>query len=183
MGMLTGLMRTSPRPEDEFRALIARRGARLQAACTRITRDPALAEDAVQEALLRAWRAREQFRGDAERDTWVHRIAINAALELVRRRGAMADHVDEPDASIGMIDDDDPARAHLRSAFGAETGAAMARLSEFERVCFVLKHLEQWKLEEIATHFDRSVNSIKQALFRAVGKLRGELAHWQEEPR
>ena len=98
MRMLTGLMRTSPRPEDEFRDLIARRGARMQAACLRITRDPALAEDAVQDALLKAWRARDQFRGEAERDTWLHRIAINAALELVRRRGPMADvDVDAPE--------------------------------------------------------------------------------------
>ena len=52
-----------------------------------------------------------------------------------------------------------------------------------ERVCFVLKHIEQWKLDEIATHLDRSINSIKQALFRGVGKLRGELAHWQEDSR
>lgn len=56
MRMLTGFMRTSPRPEDEFRDLIARRGARMQAACLRITRDPALAEDAVQDALLKARR-------------------------------------------------------------------------------------------------------------------------------
>jgi RNA polymerase sigma-70 factor (ECF subfamily) len=182
MGMLTGLMRASPRPEDEFRDLIARRGPRWQAACLRITRDPALAEDAVQEALLKAWRARDQFRGEAERDTWVHRIAVNAALELLRRRGPLAE---DPGPADGpeVADIDDPARAHLRGAFGSETGAAMARLSEFERVCFVLKHLEQWKLEEIATHFDRSVNSIKQALFRAVGKLREDLAHWQEDPR
>lgn len=183
MGMLTGFMRASPRPEDEFRALIARRGARLQAACLRITRDPALAEDAVQEALLKAWRAREQFRGEAERDTWVHRIAINAALELVRRRGPFGEAVADDGSAHEPVADDDPARVHLRAAFGTDTGAAMARLTEMERVCFVLKHIEQWKLDEIATHLDRSINSIKQALFRAVGKLRGELAHWQEEAR
>ena len=182
MRMLTGFMRASPRPEDEFRDLIARRGARLQAACLRITRDPALAEDAVQEAQLRAWRARDQFRAEAERDTWLHRNAINAALELVRRRGPMAEidaDTPEPDLPGG----DDPARAHLRAAFGADTGAAMAKLTEMERVCFVLKHIEQWTLDEIAAHLGRSINSIKQALFRGVGKLRGELAHWQEDSR
>jgi RNA polymerase sigma-70 factor (ECF subfamily) len=182
MRMLTGFMRASPRPEDEFRDLIARRGARLQAACLRITRDPALAEDAVQEALLRAWRARDQFRAEAERDTWLHRIAINAALELVRRRGPMAGV--EADASEhDRPGGDDPAQTHLRAAFGADTGAAMAKLTEMERVCFVLKHIEQWTLEEIAAHLGRSINSIKQALFRGVGKLRGELAHWQEDSR
>jgi RNA polymerase sigma factor (sigma-70 family) len=125
MRMLTGFMRTSPRPEDEFRDLIDRRGARMQAACLRITRDPALAEDAVQEALLKAWRARDQFRGEAERDTWLHRIAINAALELVRRRGPMADlDVDAPE--YDTPGSDDPAQMHLRTAFGVDTGAAKA---------------------------------------------------------
>ncbi|RDJ93630.1 sigma-70 family RNA polymerase sigma factor [Lacticaseibacillus rhamnosus] len=47
----------------------------------------------------------------------------------------------------------------------------------------MLKHIEQGTLDEIAAHLGRSINSIKQALFRGVGKLRGELAHWQEDSR
>ena len=48
-------------------------------------------------------------------------------------------------------------------------------LSEVERVCFVLKHLEQWRLKEIADELGSNVGNVKQAVFRAVHKLRGAL--------
>ncbi|MCB1588940.1 MAG: sigma-70 region 4 domain-containing protein, partial [Xanthomonadales bacterium] len=45
--------------------------------------------------------------------------------------------------------------------------------------CFVLKHLEQWRLEEIAEQLDSSLGSVKQALFRALRKLRDALQAWR----
>ena len=59
---------------------------------------------------------------------------------------------------------------------GANLTAALQRLSEIERVCFVLKHLEQWRLKEISQELDASIGTIKQALFRAVKKLRLSMA-------
>ena len=50
--------------------------------------------------------------------------------------------------------------------------AAARGLSEIERVCFVLKHLEQWRLQEIADELNVKVDAVKQALFRACRKLR-----------
>ena len=47
-----------------------------------------------------------------------------------------------------------------------------AHLSEIERVCFVLKHLEQWRLKEIADELNTNTGAVKQAIFRAVRKLR-----------
>ena len=49
---------------------------------------------------------------------------------------------------------------------------ALKELTEKERVCFVLKHLEQWRLKEIAEELDTNISSTKQALFRAIKKLR-----------
>lgn len=174
--MLSFLQRPRPRNIDEFDAVVRRASARWYSACLRITQDAALAEDAVQEALLSAWRGRDRFRGDAGFDTWVHRIAINAALELVRKRGPQAEFAQDEDAPST---DAGPADAQLCSAFGAALAAAMARLSERERLCFVLKHLEQWRLEEIAAATAVSVDSVKQSLFRALGKLRLELHDWR----
>ncbi|MEJ2258254.1 MAG: sigma-70 family RNA polymerase sigma factor [Woeseiaceae bacterium] len=59
--------------------------------------------------------------------------------------------------------------------------AALAELSELERVCFVLKHLEQWRLKEIAEHLGTSDGTVKQAVFRAVRKLRPRMAVLQGE--
>src|ERR1044072_9867221 len=71
---------------DTFHTVLSERSVRWYNACLRITRDADLAADAVQEALLKAWDRRDEFRGEAELDTWIHRIALNAAIDLMRRR-------------------------------------------------------------------------------------------------
>ena len=57
----------------------------------------------------------------------------------------------------------------------------MQALSELERCCFVLKHVEQWKLVEIADEMKISPDSVKQALFRALRKLRVVMDPWRSE--
>lgn len=64
--------------QAEFHEAITNRADRWFAACLKITRNRAMAEDAVQEALLSAWAKRSQFQHDARLDTWIHRIAVNA---------------------------------------------------------------------------------------------------------
>ena len=69
--------------QAEFHRAIANRGDHWFAACLRITRNEDLAADAVQDALLSAWNKRHQFERSAQLETWIHRIAINAALQLL----------------------------------------------------------------------------------------------------
>ncbi|MCU0756890.1 MAG: RNA polymerase sigma factor [Xanthomonadales bacterium] len=162
------------RPFDVERlaALITARSARWYRACLRITARPALAEEAVQEALLKAWRHRESFRGEAEVDTWVHRIAVHAAIDLMRREPAIVP-VELPETGTRRDE-----RAH---ELGRDLNLAMQALSPLERTVFVLKHHEQWSLAEIAEQLGCSVDSVKQGLFRGVRKLRSALADWRGE--
>ena len=69
--------------QAEFHEAISNRSDRWFSACLRITRNHELAEDAVQEALLSAWNKRDQFQHSARLETWIHRIAVNAALQLL----------------------------------------------------------------------------------------------------
>ena len=69
----------------DFHEAISNRSDRWYAACLKITRNPDLAEDAVQEALLSAWKKRHQFQHTSRLETWIHRIAVNAALQLLRK--------------------------------------------------------------------------------------------------
>jgi RNA polymerase sigma-70 factor (ECF subfamily) len=190
MGMFEFLR---PQPgRDHFHAALERAGSRWYAACLRITCDARLAEDAVQDALLRAWDKRGTFRGDASLDTWIHRIALNCALELVRRRGSM-DTLITPDVVEAAFDDsaDFVDRAAARSetpdarltahAIGEDVERALSRLSGLEREAFCLKHIEGWSLAQIASQQGSNVNNTKQALFRAVRKLRVALSHWKED--
>ena len=153
----------------DFHEAISTRSDRWYAACLKITRNRDLAEDAVQEALLSAWNKRAQFHGDARLDTWIHRIAVNAALQLLRKnRPGVFEPLEEEPADVTSS----PESAAQDRDLDRELSSALTLLSEIERVCFVLKHLEQWRLREIAEELDVGINTVKQALFRAVRKLR-----------
>ena len=160
--------------QAEFHEAIARRGDRWYSACLRITRDPDLAADAVQDALLSAWNKRAQFDREARLDTWIHRIAINAALQLVRKQKPerWEPLEQEPADETTHAPHDVLANREL----GRDLEKALGKLSEIERVCFVLKHLEQWRLREIADEIDANIGTVKQALFRGVKKLRSGMA-------
>jgi RNA polymerase sigma-70 factor (ECF subfamily) len=164
--------RNSVPTQAEFHAAIANRSHCWYAACLRITRSQELAEDAVQDALLNAWHQRRQFKHDAQLETWIHRIAVNSALQLMRRQkpGLLtlleSDHVDGAATAESL---------HINTELAKNFNAACAELSEIERICFTLKHLEEWRLKEIAAELDTSVGNVKQAVFRAVKKLRARM--------
>ena len=164
---------------DSFDTVLSERSGRWYNACLRITQDPELAADAVQEALLRAWHRRAEFRGEADLDTWIHRIALNAAIDLMRRRKSHPG--DELDADSLIAPAASPESEYAQEAMGKDLVSAMQRLTAMERQSFVLKHLEGWRLEEIAESLQTNVNNTKQALFRAVRKLRVDLHVWRGE--
>ncbi len=176
--MLT-LLKSWVRP-DAFQTVLQERSVRWYNACLRITRDADLAADAVQEALLKAWHRRDDFRGEAALDSWIHRIAINAAIDITRRRKTRAEDdvdvesfVDTPSAS--------PDSEYSQQALTKDLAVAMQRLTAMERQAFVLKHIEGWRLDEIAESLQINVNNVKHALFRAIRKLRVDLHVWRGE--
>ena len=174
--MLT-LLKSWVRP-DRFHAVLSERSVRWYNACLRITRDADLAADAVQEALLKAWDRREEFRGDSDLDTWIHRIALNAAIDLMRRRRPQAADDLDPDRLMAASSAS-PDSEYTQEALGRDLATAMQRLTTMERQTFLLKHIEGWRLEEIAESLQTNVNNTKQALFRAVRKLRVDLHVWR----
>ena len=173
--MLT-LLKSWVRP-DAFHSVLEQRSGRWYNACLRITRDAELAADAVQEALLKAWDHRDDFRGEAALDSWIHRIALNAAIDMTRRRKTRAeDELDEdgyeaPPAS-------GPEGDYSLEALGEDLSTALRRLSAMERQAFLLKHIEGWRLDEIAESLQINIPAVKHALFRAVKKLRVDLHVW-----
>jgi RNA polymerase sigma-70 factor, ECF subfamily len=174
------LLKSWVRP-DAFHAVLSERSGRWYNACLRITRDADLAADAVQEALLKAWKHRDEFRGEAALDSWIHRIALNAAIDLIRRRKTRAeDELD--DDSFEAAPTASPESDYVQEALGKDLAVAMQRLSTMERQVFLLKHIEGWRLDEIAESLQTTINGVKHSLFRAVRKLRVELHVWRSEP-
>ena len=164
--------------QAEFHEVISNRSDRWYSACLKITRNRDLAEDAVQDALLNAWNKRHQFDRSARLDTWIHRIAINAALQLLRRSRP---GVFEPLETEVEGPAPTPETVRADEELGESLAAALAHLSEIERVCFILKHLEQWRLKEIADEIGSNIGTVKQAIFRAVRKLRVHMARLKGE--
>jgi RNA polymerase sigma-70 factor (ECF subfamily) len=163
---------------DAFHQVLSEKGGRWYRACLRITGDAGLAEDAVQDALVKAWHRRSEFRGDSELDTWIHRIALNAAIDLVRRRKGPVEEDENPDrhAAPGHAA---PDRQYESRALMGDISVSLERLTQREREAFLLKHLEGWSLEDIAAKQGGNVNNTKQALFRATRKLRADLEGWR----
>ena len=164
-----------------FRRLVDAHAATLFRVCMRITRDRAVAEDAVQEAFLSAFRHLADFDGRAAFSTWLYRIAVNAALAQVRKRRrvevAWSERDDDVEAS--MLDAIDASPTPDRHAMSADirrdVEAELARMTPIERTAFVLRHQEGRSLEEISAALSLNVSAAKQAIFRAVRKLRSAL--------
>jgi RNA polymerase sigma-70 factor (ECF subfamily) len=172
--MVANLQRRSGTDTADFHAAITTGADRWYSVCLRITRDPQLAEDALQDALLSAWNNRHQFDGSARLGTWIHRIAVNAALQVLRRR--------RPGAFVALEDDladrgPSPVALTEGTEIGERLSQALGGLSDLERVCFVLRHLEEWRLAEIADETGVTTGAVKQAVFRAVRKLRTTMAN------
>jgi RNA polymerase sigma-70 factor (ECF subfamily) len=148
----------------------------------RITGNEADAEDAVQETFLRAYRKLDGFESRANFGTWLYRVTANAAIDVLRRTKRSDDRRAplEDEGRFGV----EPAQE--RSIYGRQVKekveAALAGLSELERTAFVLRHFEDRTLAEVSDCLDTTVSATKQALFRAVRKLRKSLAPLQGIP-
>ena len=156
----------------DFHAAIASSSDGWYRACAQITGDPDLASDAIQDALLKAWSRRKQFHGQSRLDTWIHRIAVNTALDLLRSARPERWEALENDP---MDESRRPDDEHENRVLARQFETSLSELSDLERLCVVLKHVEQWPLKEIADQLGSSVGTVKQALFRGIKKLRTEL--------
>jgi len=142
------------------------------------------AEDALQEAYLRAWRAMADFRSEARLSTWLVRIVINEALGRLRRRGAQVLVLDgctgpEETSMDDLIEgnpDDRPDRAAMRAEVRALMEAHIDALPEAFRTVFVLRAVEEMSVEEVSSALELPEATVRTRFFRARGLLREGLA-------
>lgn len=162
-----------------FQRLFERHARSVWGVCMRILGDAGSAEDAVQEAFLKAHRRLDQFDGRSAFATWMHRIAVNTAIELLRRRHPEV----EPEAQSDLLriaaETEDPELTVSQAQMVRGVTQALQELTPLERSVFVLRHLEQRSLAEIAGLLSSNVNACKQAIFRAVRKMRAQLAAFE----
>ena len=168
---------------EAYGALVVRHSQKLFRVAFRITGNEADADDVVQEAFLRGYRKLESFESRSDFGTWIYRIAVRCALnriggQKVDDSNRVAEESDPGLHEVQMADSAaGPDRLLLSGEIGAMQEIAMQSLTPTERTAFVLRHVEERSTEEIAAVLGIASNAAKQAVFRAVQKLRRRLAN------
>ncbi len=156
-----------PELDRQLRQLIDEHAAAVHHLAYGILHDPGLAEDVVQETMIKAWRGLADFRGDSSTRTWVLRIAHNTAVDALRRRRDRAVAPEDlPEDSAGSTLADPAARAAGRSDL-ATLRDALADLDQLSRSIVVLREIEGLSYQEIAETLDISTALVKTRLLRA----------------
>jgi RNA polymerase sigma-70 factor (ECF subfamily) len=163
---------------DAFGALFTRHRDRLWAVALRTTGDPDEAADALQDALVAAFRKADSFRGDAQVTTWLHRIVVNACLDRLRRRKVrladplpddMEDRADR--GSPATADTLDPADVAVDHERRAAVLAALDTLPPDQRAALVLVDMEGYSVEETAAILGCAPGTVKSRCSRGRARL------------
>jgi len=162
---------------EAFGRLFARHRDRLWSVALRTTGDPELAADGLQDGMVAAFRRADSFRGDARVTTWLHRVVVNACLDVLRRRTARRadplpddlDRIVPADEAVGAPAD--PAELQLRAERAAAVHAALAQLSPEQRAAVVLVDMEGYPVAEVAQILDCAVGTVKSRCARARARL------------
>ncbi len=129
------------------------------------------AADAVQDALLSAYRAAGSYRGQAQVSTWLHRIVVNACLDGLRRRAA------RPTVPLPDREPADPRDKLDESETAADVQAALAALPVDQRAAIVLVDLAGWPVEQAADVLGVPVGTVKSRCSRGRARLAVALGH------
>ena len=168
--------------KEAYGALVRAHSGTVFRVVFRMVGNDADAEEIVQEAFLRGYQRLESFQQRSSFGTWIYRIAVNCALDRINRPGIQAQYrageENDPDEKTVQVEsqDADPERSLLSREITAVQELAMRRLTATEKAAFVMRHHEERSVSEIADVLGIAPNAAKNAVFRAVQKLRRELA-------
>jgi RNA polymerase sigma-70 factor (ECF subfamily) len=165
---------------DAFRELVERHSRAVFRVAFRITGRVEDAEDVVQETFLRAYRQLDRFESRSNIGTWLHRIAANCAVDLLRGRPRreMSEEEDTLERlSAGDSDEALPSqeRVLLGRQISDRVTQALDKLTDLERAAFTLRHFEGQSIQEIGRALGLNTSATKHSIFRAVKKVRQEL--------
>ena len=176
---------------DAFGELFGRHRDRLWAVALRTTGHPEDAADALQDALVSAFRRADSYRGEAAVTTWLHRIVVNACLDRRRRAKVRAadplpddleEHASRGDLLAATGPDQDP-EAH---ALGTETRqrvlAALDELPPDQRAALVLVDMQGYPVDEAARMLGCAPGTVKSRCARGRARLVPLLGHLRDPP-
>ncbi len=129
------------------------------------------ADDVAQETFVKAYLALGDFRGDSSFFTWLYRIAVNLALNVVRRHQMMNYLRDSPIISSLLPARDNPHSDLEAKELESRLNLAVAQLPEKQRAVFVMRYFDEMSYEEISQVLKTSVGGLKANYFHALKKV------------
>ncbi len=159
---------------SNFETLVNAHSAEIFGYLWRMVRDEADAQDCLQEAFLRAYRAYDRLDGRANQRAWLYRIATNVALTHLKRQGR------EAARRIPLVpdlraDDPSPGEAAIWRETIEAVFAAVERLPPQQRAALILRKYQALSYAEIAGTLDCSEEAARANVYQAIKKLRSEL--------
>ena len=163
---------------DAFSELARAAVVRLDRAARLILRDPELARDAVQDGLIRAWLDLPGLRDPDRFDAWLHRLTVNACLDLARRRRRRPIEVE-------LTSIDHPSTGDATAVIGQRDliENVLRSLDPNGRAIVVLHYYLGMPLTEVAATLRIPVGTVKSRLHRALGDMRHAISDVTDEPR
>lgn len=169
---------------DAFGELVCRHRDRLWAVALRTTGDREDAADAVQEALISAFRRAQSFRGDAQVTTWLHRIVVNACLDRMRARSSRpTERLPQEDHDAVLRDSSaEGDRSEETSDRRADVMAALRLINDEQRAALVLVDMEGYSVEAAAEILQCAPGTVKSRCSRGRARLAPLLASYRRNP-
>lgn len=168
---------------NAFGELVRRHRDRLWAVALRTLGDREEAADAVQDALVSAFRAAHTFRGQSAVTTWLHRITVNACLDRARKSASRKTApVDDADRLDQLLEPHESAEAPAeRQDLHRELLAALATLPAEQRAALVLVDMQAYPVAEAARILDVPTGTVKSRCARGRARLLPLLTHLRED--
>jgi RNA polymerase sigma-70 factor (ECF subfamily) len=163
---------------ESFRSLVERHSRYVFSVAYRLTGSVEDAEDVVQNAFLKAYKQLSRFEARADFKTWLHRITVNCAIDLIRsrRHREFAQDLDDLETASSPSPGDGalpgPERLLLSAEVRERLHEGMAQLTASERAAFTLRHVEGMSIREVASAMGLKTEAAKNSIFRAVRKMR-----------
>jgi RNA polymerase sigma-70 factor (ECF subfamily) len=174
----TAVARACDGDSESFRSLVERHSRYVFSVAYRLTGSVEDAEDVVQNTFLKAYKQLSRFEARADFRTWVHRIAVNCAIDLIRsrRHREVAQDLNDVEMAVAAAPGDillpGPDRLLLSAQVRDRLQEGMAQLTASERAAFTLRHVEGMSIREVASAMGLKTEAAKNSVFRAVRKMR-----------
>jgi RNA polymerase sigma-70 factor (ECF subfamily) len=171
-----------------FNVLVIKYRSRLFRLISRIIRNPSQAEDVVQESFIKAYRALPNFRGDAAFYTWLYRIGINDAKNMLSHQARLQENYDiEDDASTdtgkaSLADLNTPETILAARQVATKINEAMDSLPAMLRTALALREFDGFSYEEISEIMGCPLGTVRSRIFRAREFISQRLDAVLEEP-